>query len=227
MRVGEIWKSGARGQGGTVILELAGTVDLGFLFWEKQVLITASREGARASAAGAADLREGPGFTRMKGGLPVRWRWGFRLARWRRREEGSITVEFALLMPFFLMLVFGIVDFGHAFYMKQIVTNASREGARYGTRYITDAGGTRILPKDLNISNYVKNTVLQNLLPSDANPQVTLGGPGSTETVLANLPGEDLSVTINATKTWFVIGHLVPGLGTSKTVSAATTMKCE
>jgi Flp pilus assembly protein TadG len=36
-----------------LLLVLAGTVDLGFLFWEKQVLITASREGARAAARAA------------------------------------------------------------------------------------------------------------------------------------------------------------------------------
>jgi Flp pilus assembly protein TadG len=209
MRVGEIWKSGARGQGGNVILELAFACPFCSWYWPEPWTWASSSGRSRC-------LSPPPGKGRR-----------FRLAQWRRREEGSITVEFALLMPFFLLLVFGIVDFGHAFYMKQIVTNASREGARYGTRYITDAGGTRILPKDLDIINYVKNTVLSNLLPSDANPQVTLGGPGATETVLANLPGEDLSVTINATKTWFVIGHLVPGLGTSQTVSAATTMKCE
>ncbi len=50
-----------RGEGGNVILELAlalpvlllmlaGIVDLGFQLWEKQVLVTASREGARAAA---------------------------------------------------------------------------------------------------------------------------------------------------------------------------------
>lgn len=59
-----------RGQGGNVILELAlalpplllllaGIADLGFLFWEKQVLVTASREGARAAArAGASGAAE-------------------------------------------------------------------------------------------------------------------------------------------------------------------------
>ena len=62
-RRGSVAKLGrpGRGEGGNVILELAlalpvlllvlaGIVDLGFLFWEKQVLVTASREGARAAA---------------------------------------------------------------------------------------------------------------------------------------------------------------------------------
>ncbi|PIU52954.1 MAG: hypothetical protein COS90_08745, partial [Deltaproteobacteria bacterium CG07_land_8_20_14_0_80_60_11] len=46
-----------------------------------------------------------------------------------RSERGAIAVELAILLPVFLLLVFGIMDFGHAFYMKQMVSNASREGA--------------------------------------------------------------------------------------------------
>jgi Flp pilus assembly protein TadG len=36
----------------------------------------------------------------------------------------------ALVMPIFLMLILGIVEFGRAMMVGQMVTNASREGAR-------------------------------------------------------------------------------------------------
>ena len=45
-------------------------------------------------------------------------------------ELGQSLVEFTLILPVFLILLFGLVDFGRAFYTWQIVTNASREGAR-------------------------------------------------------------------------------------------------
>ena len=61
--------------------------------------------------------------------------FGSEAKRGMRAERGAVAVEFAIVVPIFLLLVFGIVDFGHAWYMKQIVSNASREGARYGTRY--------------------------------------------------------------------------------------------
>ena len=32
--------------------------------------------------------------------------------RFCRREQGSFAVEFAIILPVFLLLVFGIVDFG-------------------------------------------------------------------------------------------------------------------
>lgn len=39
-------------------------------------------------------------------------------------------VEFALVLPVFLLLVAGIIDFGFMFYSRMSVINAAREGAR-------------------------------------------------------------------------------------------------
>jgi Flp pilus assembly protein TadG len=41
-------------------------------------------------------------------------------------------VEFALVLPIFLLVVFMIVDFGMGFHAWITVSNASREGARIG-----------------------------------------------------------------------------------------------
>jgi Flp pilus assembly protein TadG len=48
----------------------------------------------------------------------------------RRGERGASAVEFALLLPFLLLLVGGIIDLGRLFYTQNIVVNAAREGAR-------------------------------------------------------------------------------------------------
>ncbi len=48
------------------------------------------------------------------------------------RERGQAMVEFALIVPIFLLLVFAIVDFGMGFHAWITVTNAAREGARVG-----------------------------------------------------------------------------------------------
>lgn len=40
-------------------------------------------------------------------------------------------VEYALVLPFLLLLVLGVMDFGRMFYTKMILTNAAREGANY------------------------------------------------------------------------------------------------
>ena len=57
-----------------------------------------------------------------------------KLIRRRREkgEKGQALVEFALLIPIFLIMVFSIVDFGMGFYSWITVTNSAREGARIG-----------------------------------------------------------------------------------------------
>lgn len=57
------------------------------------------------------------------------------LQRWLkrlRREDGAAVVEFALVLPILMILVFGIVDFARAFYTINSLVSAAREGARYG-----------------------------------------------------------------------------------------------
>jgi Flp pilus assembly protein TadG len=45
-------------------------------------------------------------------------------------EKGASAVEFALVLPVFVMLVFGIFQFGIAFNNWIAITHAAREGAR-------------------------------------------------------------------------------------------------
>jgi Flp pilus assembly pilin Flp len=49
---------------------------------------------------------------------------------WSRREDGAAAVEFALLLPLLVLLLFGFIQFGIAFNTKIQATNAAREGAR-------------------------------------------------------------------------------------------------
>lgn len=51
-------------------------------------------------------------------------------ARRVRKERGSALVEFAMVMPLLLMLVFGIMESGWLFAQLTETRNAAREGAR-------------------------------------------------------------------------------------------------
>ena len=53
-------------------------------------------------------------------------------ARRKNGEKGQALVEFTLLIPIFMLLLFAIIDFGMGFYSWITVTNAAREGARLG-----------------------------------------------------------------------------------------------
>ena len=45
-------------------------------------------------------------------------------------QRGAAYVEFAMVLPFFLVFVMGIVEFGRGFNIYHTLTNACREGAR-------------------------------------------------------------------------------------------------
>ena len=48
----------------------------------------------------------------------------------KEKRRGAAVVEFALVVPVFILLVFGMIEFGRAIMVQQVLVNASREGAR-------------------------------------------------------------------------------------------------
>ena len=154
-------------------------------------------------------------------------RAGSFLLGFRGNAKGAVIVEFALVSTIFLVLVAGIVDFGHALYMRQVITNSSREGARYGVTYRADAAtGARLAPSSLSptIKDYVLTKYLASAtLPADAHPTVTMAGTGYA----TGTKGNPLEVTVSATKNWWLISGFIPGMGNQITLSATTVMQCE
>ncbi len=46
------------------------------------------------------------------------------------RAIGAAVVEFAVLAPLLFLLIFGMIEYGRMVMVQQLITNASREGAR-------------------------------------------------------------------------------------------------
>ncbi len=57
----------------------------------------------------------------------------------KKPGKGQSLVETALMLPVLLLLLTGIIDFGLLFNSYLVVSNASREGARYAAVGNTDA----------------------------------------------------------------------------------------
>jgi Flp pilus assembly protein TadG len=69
-----------------------------------------------------------------------------------RDERGQALVEFALIMPFLLLFIIGIVEFGRAWNQHQVITDAAREGARSAAIFdvaVTDDSVRRIIRTNL------------------------------------------------------------------------------
>jgi len=76
-----------------------------------------------------------------------------------KRRRGQSAVELALVLPLLLLLLLGAVDLGRAFGVWMALSNAAREGARYGCQD----------PYDPNqrIESYVRREVTsEGLVPS-------------------------------------------------------------
>jgi Flp pilus assembly protein TadG len=52
------------------------------------------------------------------------------MKRLTRNERGTALLETALVLPIVLLVSVGIFEFGRAYQMEQVLTNAAREGAR-------------------------------------------------------------------------------------------------
>lgn len=59
------------------------------------------------------------------------------------RQRGGSLVETAMALLLLLMLLAGVVDVGRGFGNYVIITNAAREGARYGARFSWHEAGIR------------------------------------------------------------------------------------
>ena len=52
--------------------------------------------------------------------------------RFLKNQNGATAVEFAVILPLLLLLIFGIIEFGLFLFNRHVITNAVREAARAG-----------------------------------------------------------------------------------------------
>ncbi len=128
-------------------------------------------------------------------------------------QDGVQALEFALVLPILLSLVFGIVDFGILLYTKGVMANASREGARQGIRFATPP------LTDSDIQTITKNVLAQgNLDPTKATVNVTNAGGGF---------GTDLTVNLQYSFDFFIISALIPTLSSNLNLQSTSIMSNE
>jgi len=132
-----------------------------------------------------------------------------------RSQRGAAVVEFAIVLPLLLVILFGIVEFGLLFYNKQVLTNASREGARAGIAHKSEADIVKI------VKDYCRGTQSSSRLISldtEVEPTVQVTGVKGSY-------GKDLTVNVKYKYT-FLVPNLF-GSGPNLELNARTVMKME
>jgi Flp pilus assembly protein TadG len=106
-------------------------------------------------------------------------------------QNGVAAVEFAVVLPILVIILLGIFDFALLFYNKQVLTNASREGAR--AAIVVDNRSVDDDPETITGGDL---TALQNIIYNYCNGDeyrlINLGGGSNA---LVNPPVFDIDAT--------------------------------
>ena len=120
------------------------------------------------------------------------------IRRNKHARRGAAMVEMALVLPLFLMLVLGIIEFGRAMMIANLVTNAAREGARMA---VLD-GST-----NTDVTNTVKTFLISAIGTSVSSSDITVT---ITVTAAAGNPNPANSVASSTTRDLITVKVSVP-----------------
>lgn len=133
------------------------------------------------------------------------------MRKYSHNRDGVAAVELAIVVPIFILLVFGLIELGRSFMVQQILTNASREGAR---RAIIE-GSTTTEVKDL-VADYLGATSVSEGYTVNVSPNITPAlGFGDPVTVTVSVPYSAVS--------WMPAARWMGG----RQLSASSTMRIE
>ncbi|MFX1684387.1 pilus assembly protein [Paraburkholderia sp. A2RI-6] len=147
----------------------------------------------------------------------------FPAIRLKEKQKGVAAVEFALVLPVLLLILFGIVELSVALYDKAVITNASREGARAGA--VLSASSPAQVKSYVQgvVTNYTSNYLLtfgqQNTPAVPSLPSPTNGTNYAF--------GDPISVTVNYQYNGLGLGQMLSAITGPITLSATTVMRHE
>ncbi len=121
------------------------------------------------------------------------------VVRVRGGTRGQALVEAALVMPILLLLLVGIMEFGRAWNIHQVVTDAARQGARKAAIW-HESGNAEDSAKAV-----VERSLAAGSVPSGDPADVTGDEPGS----------EEVTVTVEVEYQFFVLAPVMALAGQS------------
>lgn len=160
----------------------------------------------------------------------------------RQRTRGQGLVEFALVLPIFLLLLFSIVDAGRYVFLNSAMSNAAREAARLGSVEASwkgssdpSCGGTAgpVCPtNDTQLRTHITTAANRQMAPFGQVGNLYINctasttpptGAWTTTSCVNNTPGSLLSVRV--TYSWRAITPIISNiLGTIDSQASASVL---
>src|SRR5213595_4133845 len=111
-----------------------------------------------------------------------------------RNEKGTALVEFAMIVPILLLVLFGLLDFGKAFNYWNDETHLAAEGARWAVVNSNPGSGT--------LQQYIQQQVDSSSDPAAPPPVVCVSFPTNPATGSSGQVGDPVTVTVKRTYHW-------------------------
>lgn len=107
---------------------------------------------------------------------------------YRKHRLGAAAVEFAVVAPVFILLLFGMIEYGRMVMVQQLITNASREGARQA---VLDGATTSAVQS--TVSTYLTNASVTGQTTTVSPNPPTSAANGAPVTVTVSIPYSSVS----------------------------------
>jgi len=135
-----------------------------------------------------------------------------------RGRKGQALAEFALILPVVFLLIAGIIEFGRAWNIKQAVTDAAREGARYTVVVDTTT--------ETGIKNRIKARLsLASIRTTNPPTVITISPIASLHCAGGVGSGAEMSVNVRTTYRMGWVGAILKWTGGSSTITIQSTAK--
>jgi Flp pilus assembly protein TadG len=122
-----------------------------------------------------------------------------------RKEDGQSLVEFALVLPILIVLIFGVIEFGRLWMTVNTLSGAAREGVRVAAVTAPDAA--------------LVNNAVNNILTAAniTGATITMAGPNAAS---------EVTVTVQMNYT-VLTASILPGLSGTLQLTRSATMRWE
>jgi TadE-like protein len=144
----------------------------------------------------------------------------------KANERGASAVEFAIILPLLVLILWGIIEFSILLYDKAMLTNLSREAARaaivFGNRGFTQAQLHTFLDTDSYVSG-IRAKYTEQLVSFKPGGGVL---PPQVYPVDSGLTGAGQTVTIEVTYDYHWL-YFPSWFGAVKTLTTRTSMRRE